>query len=260
MTANASLDLAAALGIRGGIVCTVGAGGKKSLQYALARAIGGRVGVTATVTTYHFPRSLQAEVLIDDEDSLRQQLARPGAPGVYAYACPSTKGGRLDGLAPATIAAIHTGGAFDLTLVKADGARMRGIKAPKVSEPVLPENPACVLAIVSARVIGEPLNAAVAHRPELLADVVGAALESIITPEHVGRLLASERGALQGSAGLRVVPVINQVDDEARLQQARAAAKVALAQTARFDRVVLTCLHGDNQRVEVVSRAAADGG
>ena len=42
-------SLARALGVTGGIVCAAGAGGKKSLLYALARAWPGRVGVTATV-------------------------------------------------------------------------------------------------------------------------------------------------------------------------------------------------------------------
>lgn len=249
--------LAHALGISGGIVCAVGAGGKKSLLYTLAREAVGRVGVTATVTTFPFPRWLDARVVIDDEAALRWLLASPGGSGVTAYACPSDKQARLSGLSPAAVADIHAAGGFALTLVKADGARMHGIKAPKPSEPVLPAATTLVLPVVSAGVIGQPLTADVAHRPERLADVVGATLGAPITAEHVGRLLASEHGALQATAGLPVVPVINQVDDAERLQQARAVADVALALSNRFDRVVLTCLRRDNPWVETVCRPSA---
>lgn len=247
-------SLSAALGIDGGMVCAVGAGGKKSLLYALANEASGRVGVTATVTTFPFPRWFQAQVVIDDESALQCRLTQPGGAGVVAYACPPVKHARRGGLAPATVADIHARGGFDLTLIKADGARMRGIKAPKDGEPVLPQGTARVLALVSAGVIGQPLNAEVAHRPELLADVVGAAFEQPLTAEHVGRLLASERGALHGAGAVPVVPVINQVDDDARLQQARAAAKMALAHSDRLDRVVLTCLQRDNPWFEIVCR------
>lgn len=254
MTAEPSGVLTAALGVDGGIVCAVGAGGKKSLLYALAREARGRVGVTATVTTFPFPRWLDAQVVIDDEPALRRTLAQPAGPGVTAYACPSGKHARLAGLAPETVTEIHDAGAFDLTLVKADGARMRGIKAPRPGEPVLPPATVRVLPVVSANVIGQPLDGDVAHRPDRLAQLLGVPPETTLTAEHVGRLLASEQGGLQATGDVPVVPVINQVDDAQRLQQARVAANVALALGNRFDRVVLTCLRRDNPWVETVFR------
>lgn len=254
MTDSNTHTLAAALGVEGGIVCAVGAGGKKSLLYALAREATGRVAVTATVMMLRFPRRLGARVVVDDDAALRRALAQPGADELLAYACPSDKRGRTAGVAPATIDTIHAEGGFGLTLVKADGARMRGIKAPKPGEPVLPDAATCVLPVVSAGVVGQPLNADAAHRPELLAEVVGAEPGARLTAEHVGRLLASEQGALQATAGKRVVPVINQVDDEERRQHALEAAEVALARSECFDRVVLTCLRRDKPLAGVVFR------
>lgn len=257
MTTGAQGSLSAALGLDGGIVCAVGAGGKKSLLYALAREAAGRVGVTSTVMMLTFPPALRAQIVLGDDAALRQALARPGESGLLAYACPCDKRGRLAGVAPATVADIHVRGQFGLTLVKADGARMRGIKAPRPGEPLLPETTAWVLPVVSAAVIGKPLDAGTAHRPERLADAVGAEPSAPLTAEHIGRLLASERGSLQATAGLRVVPVINQVDNDDRLWQARNAAHIALARSDRFDRVVLTCLRRDNPLVEIVFRDPA---
>lgn len=249
-------DLAQALGVAGGIVCAVGAGGKKSLLYALAAEARGRVGLTATVHTAPFPRRLGAREFIGEQAALVEQLTGDASvlagDGLTAYASPSDKPKRLAGLAPDTIANIHAQGGFGLTLVKADGARMRGIKAPKPGEPVLVPGTARVLTVVSAGVIGRVLDERVAHRPERLAEVLGVAPGARLTAEHIGRLLACERGGLQGTVGLPVVPVINQVDDDARLQQARVAAHAALAGSQRFDRVALTCLRRGQRWVEVV--------
>ncbi len=254
---NTSQDLATALGISGGIVCAVGAGGKKSLLYALAREATGRVGLTATVMTLGFPRRLAARVFIDDEPALQRALARPGQAGLFAYARPSDKRGRLSGLAPGAVAAIHAGGGFDLTLVKADGARMRGIKAPKPGEPVLPASTTSVLPVVSAAVIGQPLDERVAHRPERLGELVGAAQGEALTAEHIARLLIARDGALQATEGRQVVPVINQVDDAERRALAGTAARTALERSDRFDRVALTCLRRDDPLVELVCRDGA---
>src|SRR5699024_465921 len=222
-------SLSAALGIDGGMVCTVGAGGKKSLLYALAKEATGRIGVTATVTTFPFPRWLQAQIVVADEATLQRQLTQPGGPGVVAYACPPVKHARRGGLATTTVADIHTRGGFDLTLIKADGARMRGIKAPRIGEPVLPQGTARVLALVSANVIGQSLSADVAHRPQLLAEVLGADFGKLLTAEHVGRLLAAERGALQATGSVPIVPVLNQGDTDGSQQQGPTAGGVVLA-------------------------------
>src|SRR5699024_9956594 len=234
-------SLAAALGVSGGIICATGAGGKKSLLYALADERGGRIALTSTTFTLMPPQRYRKHLWIEADADLHDALIQTRGAGVFTYGTPSDKRGRMAGVAPHTITAIHRVGGYDLTLVKADGARMRGIKGPRADEPALVPEATRVLPIVSAAVIGQPLNEDTAHRPEILATVIGAALHTPISAAHVATLLASEQGALQGTAGHSVIPVINQVDNDERLQQARAAARGALQQTDRFDRVVLTC-------------------
>ena len=119
---------------------------------------------------------------------------------------------------------------------------MRWIKAPGEGEPMLPHGVDLVIPVVSARAIGEPLSERVAHRPERVAAITGVAPGSSLTPEAVGRLLASDEGALKGTEGARVAPVINMVDNDFQEEMARAAAAAAIAATSRFDSVVLCCL------------------
>ena len=57
-------DLLDVLEAREGIVCAIGAGGKKSTLYALARHHPGKVAITATVYNTFFPADLDAVEVI----------------------------------------------------------------------------------------------------------------------------------------------------------------------------------------------------
>jgi probable selenium-dependent hydroxylase accessory protein YqeC len=241
-----------ALGARAGIVCAVGAGGKKSVLYQLAREHPGRYALTATVHTTQFPDDLPVAAVVDDEDALHARVLSLDSSRCVAYACPSKKPGRHAGVSADTIRALHEAGQFEATFVKADGARMRWIKAPSVDEPVLPNGADLVIPVVSARAIGEPLTERVAHRVERVAAITGVEPGETLTPDAVGRLLASDEGALKGTDSARVAPVINMVDNDFQEEMARAAAAAAIAATSRFESVVLCCLRRPAMHVVAV--------
>mgnify|MGYP005847000419 CR=1 FL=1 len=231
-----------ALEITQGIVAAVGAGGKKSLLYAIAAETSGRVAWTSTVYTPRPPRWTGMEINVDATDELIRQAGIDTGARVRAFVQPTAKTGRVAGLAPDQVEALHAAGGFDLTLVKADGARMRGIKAPRPGEPVLPQSTTKVLVVVSAAVLGQPLDERIAHRPERIAEITRLAIGQPIGPEHIARLFSAEHGLLQGTGEFEVCAVINQVDNELRQQAAQAAASAMLAANPALDRVVLTCL------------------
>ena len=246
-----------------GVVCAVGAGGKKSTLYRLAeahRAVGSaRVAYTATVMVAPPPASLFGAPLIGQGEDLAQQLSHALAERrLVACAGPSSKPGRLGGLAPEWVADLHARHGLTATLVKADGARMRLIKAPAEGEPVLPPGTATVLPVVSARAIGRTLDFATAHRPDRVARITSAAPGEPLAPIHLARLLAAEDGALHRAGDATVVPIINMVDDPEILLAARETARQALAMTRRFERVVLAAMTAAEPLVEVVGRRAAD--
>lgn len=251
-TFGALLDL---LDARSGVVCAVGAGGKKSLLHHLATTHPGRVALTNTVFVTHFQGHPGFAVTVDEDGRLPAAVAALDPKMSVVYACPSSKPGRWAGVSEATVERIHREGGFAATYVKADGARMRFIKAPADGEPALPACCTNVVPIVSALAIGEPLTAAVAHRIERIECVTGLRENERITARHLGQLLASADGSMKATEGRRVVPVINMVDDDLREAQAREAAEVALDLCRRIDRVVLTCLaRTANPVVAVVQR------
>jgi probable selenium-dependent hydroxylase accessory protein YqeC len=249
---GALLDL---LDARSGIVCAVGAGGKKSLLNHLAAAHPARVALTSTVFMSYFPGHPRFAIAVDEDERLPEAVAALDPALGVVYACPSNKLGRWAGVSEATLERIHREGRFAATYVKADGARMRHVKAPADGEPALPACCTNVVPVVSALAIGEPLTAAVAHRVERIGRVTGLHENARITARHLGQLLASADGSMKGTEGRRVVPVINMVDDDLREAQAREAAEVALELCSRIDRVVLACLaRTENPVVAVVQR------
>jgi probable selenium-dependent hydroxylase accessory protein YqeC len=240
---------------RTGIVCAVGAGGKKTTLYQLAEQHPGRVGITSTVPMARFPSTLGAHEVIADGSELVQAVVQSASRfRLTAFAHPEVKKARYGGIAADSVGRIYEAAGFDVLLVKGDGARMRWIKAPDEDEPLIPDGTTTVLPVVSARAIGQPLTDQVAHRPSRVELVTGARSGEPLTATHVARLLASNDGALKSAGSAVVVPIINMVDDADLAHVAERAARLALELTDRFDRVVLTSAGRPDPLVQVIHR------
>ena len=249
MTDDEILDLFQA---RRGVICAVGAGGKKSTLYNLVARHPGRVALTATVFTAHFPERLGLTTVLAEESELPARVKEHAELDRIGFAAPSGKPGRYRGIAPELVSRLHADTRREATFVKADGARMRFIKAPRDGEPVLPPDCSTLICIVSARALGEPLSDEIGHRLEHLGAATGLRPGMVIEPQHVARLMVSDAGLLRSSAGRAVVPVINMVDDADKEGLAREAARIALTETDRFDRVVLASMRTTEQPVVAV--------
>lgn len=252
MSREEFLDL---LRARSGIVCAVGAGGKKTTLYQLTRLHPGKVALTSTVFIPPFPKDLEACVVRDHSERLLPAIRK--AATTYrrvAYTQLSSKRGRFEGVPPTQVRAIHQKLGFDVTFVKADGARTRFVKAPSDEEPQLPQDTTTVVPVVSASALGKPLSHRIAHRVKQIEQVSGARLGESLTPFHVARLLTSEQGLLKGAGTAAVVPVINMVDDSERRLSAVETAEEALRLTTRFDYVVLASMRSVDPVVQVVQR------
>ena len=219
-----------------GLVCLVGAGGKKTTLYALAEQAD-RAIVTATVRIPIFDPHV-AEVAVS-EDPIGELMLRETWP--LGLVPEQEFEDRYAGYDPDTVsdlARAHDGPVF----VKADGARMREFKAPATNEPQIPERADTVIPVASAHIVGEPLDEELVHRPERVAAITDTEVGKTVTPETVGTVLAHPEGGLKGvPQGATAIPLVNKVDDEDDEQVAREIAEVLLEQADRsvVPRVVL---------------------
>ena len=246
-----SNNLLSALDLSGGVVSLIGAGGKKTTMYELASLFDGRVALTSTSHMFQYDETKVDLVTIDRNSPLEFNLdAR-----VVAYAGPTETRNRVGGLMPSQIETIWRKGNYGLVIIKADGARSRMIKAPADHEPLIPDFTQLVLPLTSGIVIGQSLTSLIAHRVDLLAEILELEVGGMIKPLHLAKLISSPKGSLRGTKNMRVVPVINMVDD-ARIEAAcTEAALIAFSLTNRFDRIVLAELR-HSKVVKVIDRPA----
>jgi probable selenium-dependent hydroxylase accessory protein YqeC len=228
-----------------GVVCAVGAGGKKSLLYALAERLPNSA-VTATVRIPIFDEEVSEVVVTDDPATAVANAARP-----LGVVPEREREDRYRGYDPARIEDLATTD-LDAVLVKADGARTRRLKAPGDHEPQLPDCADVVVPIASVRAVGEPLTDAVAHRPERVAALTDREVGDEIRPEDVARVLSHPDGGLKDVPdGARVVPLVNMADDTSLVQTATEVAAM-VHDRADVARVVITSLKAEDPVKDVV--------
>ncbi len=241
------MDPVSALHADQGICCLVGAGGKKTTMYALAERLD-RAVVTATVRIPIFDEHVRdVRVTTEPASALADVDAWP------VGLAPEREGDdRYRGYDPATVDAMASpdGPVF---LVKADGARMRRFKAPDEDEPRIPRTASTVIAVVSAHVLGAPLDEGLVHRPERVAALADIAIGDRITPAVVAEVLTSPAGGRKAvPADATFVPLVNMVDDEDDRAAGRAIAE-AIHARADVDRVVLAAMRELDPIVELVA-------
>lgn len=197
-------------------IAVIGAGGKTSLMYALAREIAseGRKVVTTTTTKIFPPDPDQSPRLIllsDDPQLLKlaEELRAVRHVTVGVRIIPSS--GKIDGLDHDTL---RTCLRFaDHLLVEADGAAGRPIKAPEEWEPVIPSMSDLVIPVVGVDCLGKPATDQWVFRLERFLNVTGLQTGDTITSAAVARLLAHPQGALKGvGVHVAVIPFLNKED------------------------------------------------
>ena len=236
-----------------GVIAFVGAGGKKSSIFRLASVHPGRIAITSTVYTPPFRRRLNAYQIVAEPDQLLTRLEQvPIEENRVAYAHPSDKPARLRGVSTSDISHIHEHYGFDVTFVKADGARLRWIKAPNQGEPVIPAACSVLVSVVSIRALGKPLSEEVAHRADAAAKIMDMEIGQRINAQHLARLISSESGGLKNTGSATVVAVINMVENREDLRVAKLLAEQSLERTKKIDRVVIASMIRDEPVLEVV--------
>jgi probable selenium-dependent hydroxylase accessory protein YqeC len=229
-----------------GIVCVVGAGGKKTTLYTLAERID-RAVVTATVRIPVFDPHV-ARVVVTADPVPAVHTATDWPVGVVRE---RERADRYAGYDPGTVGALADADA-DAVLVKGDGARTRQFKAPGDREPQLPAATETVIPVVSARVVGKPLSEDAVHRVDRVADLTGLEPGEPIQASDVATVLASDRGGRKDvPADATVVPLVNMVDNGDLESIGRDIADAVLDR-ADVPRVVLAQMTAEYPEVAVV--------
>ena len=146
------------------MVALVGAGGKTSTLYALARQAADSGRTVVVTTTTHILRHPGLPLVEEPTpERLRAALAEHGVVTVGTV----FRGDKLSGAGTPE----ELRRAADVVLVEADGAKRLPLKAPAEYEPVIPPCADAVAAVAGMDAVGQAVGA-VCHRPERVKGIL----------------------------------------------------------------------------------------
>ncbi|MFC1817344.1 selenium cofactor biosynthesis protein YqeC [Thermodesulfobacteriota bacterium] len=231
----------------GGVVSLVGAGGKTSLMFRLARELSesGDSVLTTTTTKIFIPTKSQSKHVILSASSgdiipKAKQLLKINQHLSAAKKKINTQS-KLKGFSPDIIDELWRSKLFQWILVEADGAQQKPLKAPGRYEPVIPACSHIVIGVVGLDCVNKPLGEKWVFRPEVFAEITKLNLGESIDEASVAESILREEGIMKGSplAATRIV-FLNQADISNGLKIGRRIRDILIEQqSGQLNRIII---------------------
>jgi probable selenium-dependent hydroxylase accessory protein YqeC len=224
---------------KGGVISLVGAGGKTSLMFRLARELSrqGDTVLSTTTTKIYTPTRKQSSVVMISESAsglaveAREILRQKTHISAGSRRIPFQN--KLKGFSPEKIDQIWQSGVFRWIVVEADGAAGKYLKAPAGHEPVIPQCTGWVIGIVGLKAVGKPLTEKWAFRPQLVSKITGLAKGASITESAIAEVLTNTNGIMKGfPAQAKRYAFLNQAESQERLEAGRRIAEMVCSDKA----------------------------
>lgn len=248
------MNLASAAGIRiGERVAFVGAGGKTSSIFTLARELPPPVLITTTTHLGAWQSNLADEhLVIHSRGDLRATYFHESRESILVTG-PEDGSQRLSGLDDKSLEKLRTiaKDRHYTLLIEADGARQRPLKAPAAHEPRIPPWVDQVIVVAGMGGLGKPLTNDWVHRPEIFSKIADLSMGERIQVEHLVRVLRSVQGGCKGiPMNSSRILFLNQA--EGAVLKAKAA-RIAEDLSSTYRRVVIGTIDQAGQRSSVFS-------
>ncbi len=230
-----------------GVISLVGAGGKTTLMFQLAKALAGRGETVLTTTTTKILKPLAHQsahvILADTPESVieRAVCAVRRHSHVTVGKRHLSDGAKIRGFTPETIRRLWDTRSYDWIIVEADGASRLPLKAPAAHEPVIPPITRYVVGLIGLDAIGKPLTDKWIFRAAHYAELTALPMGRRVTPASIVRAVVHEKGVMKGSPpGAVKILFLNKADLEGALGVGRQiAAMLQKEASAILDGVII---------------------
>ena len=242
-----------------GVISLIGAGGKTSLMFRLAKELAdsGKTVLTTTTTKIFMPKKDQSPDTIiagSIDELIRQSKSRLNHYHHFsAGSRHDTASGKLNGFAPDIIDQLWQAAVFDWIIVEADGARRKPLKATGSHEPVVPRKTSHLVLVTGLDAVGKVLDDNHVHRARLFSNNTGLALGKIIDERSIAASIAIEiKKAAASSRPLFSILFLNKADTPdkiasgqkiARLLQTNKSIHPVIAASLKDDVPVKACFN-----------------
>jgi len=194
-------------------IAFVGAGGKTTAMFQLARQLTPPVIVTATSHLGTWQLELADRHIVTEMPSPIEELEH-GLSGVILITG-EIEGDRTKPINDDLLRWLDQFCNYHSIplLIEADGSRQKPLKAWAEHEPPIPSMAELIVNVVGLSVLEKPLTDHYVHRPEFFSKVTGLKIGKTITPDAILRLLTHEKGSEKNTphTAKRIV-LLNQAD------------------------------------------------
>lgn len=253
-------SLTEALGIEAReVISLVGAGGKTTLMFRLAKELSlrGKKVVTTTTTKILEPASRETGSLFVDSDEERIKDFVRGHLDQYDHitiARERLESGKLKGVSPNLVDELCHSKGMDAVIIEADGAAGRPVKAPRENEPVIPTSTTLIVALLGVDGLEMKLSEENIFQPERVSKITGVPMGERLTDEAMAILVTHPEGIFKGApSSSRVVAFLNKVDIPNGVAKGKSIAHKILDKKHRqIERIVLGQLKSEFPVAEVI--------
>ena len=221
-------------------IAFIGAGGKTTALFQIARNLQSPVIVTATSHLGTWQTKLADRHIIADSIASLEELEH-GLTGILLV----TGRREDDRTGPVDEDVLHRLHQFCSyrnipLLIEADGSRQKPLTAWAEHEPPIPSFVNQVVHVTGLNALGKPLNNDSVHRAEMFSNISGLAIGEPITVQAIINAMIHPDGGLKNSPqGVQKVAVLNQADT-ADLQSS--ASRMVQPLLSTYNSVVISCL------------------
>lgn len=232
------------------VVSIVGAGGKTSLMFILARELstsGYKVLTTTTTKIFHpTTQESPATIISEDSETIIKEARSLLSNTLHLSAAAGRESAhdKLIGLQPGVIKQILRANLFDYILVEADGAARRSLKACASYEPVVPRFTDTIISVAGLDVIGKPLTEEWVFRSHLYSSITGLPLTQAVTEESIAEILLHDSKKITtDKASTRRVAFLNKADNSQLINSGkRITAAIEKKNKDIFQRIIIGAL------------------
>lgn len=192
-------------------VAFVGAGGKTTAMFRLARELAAPSVIVAATThlgAWQIPLA-DRHVIAESAGEIRE------IPAGVTLVTGRVEGDRTQSVSASALFWLREEAQSRgiPLLIEADGARQKPLKAPAAHEPPIPDFAETVVLVAGLSGLGKPITEESVFRAEKFRELSGAAEGESVTPEILRRVLAHPEGGLKNiPTRARKIALLNQAD------------------------------------------------
>lgn len=200
------------------IISFVGAGGKTTMMFKLARELkaNNKVLVTTTTKIYIPPVNKYDFICTDKENFFKYYTMKDN--GIYILGLGVNEENKILGVSTKELDELVS--YFDYILIEADGAREKQLKGWNEFEPVIYGKTTKTVGIIDIQSCGILINENNIHRSKIFCEITGAKEGQTVKIEHLFKIIMHPRGLFKGAQGQKIL-YINKIEDPNHLILAR---------------------------------------